>query len=225
APSRLSDCTVKVSCGQKTLVSYSVYEKKPEPIPSPADPLPAPEKLATTEDLYLAATHLEQYRHATREPADYYLEGLKRDATDIRLNNGYGLLLLRRGQVKESIPYFQSAVKKQTWKNPNPYSGECYFNLGLADEANGEPEKAYDAFFKSIWSAETQSAGIYWLACLSARKGELEDALKFVEQSMIRNWHNMKARTLKAALLRLLKKDNSTLLSESLSIDPLYMGC
>ena len=225
APSRLSDCTVKVSCGQKTLVSYSVYEKKPEPIPSPADPLPAPEKLATTEDLYLAATHLEQYRHATREPADYYLEGLKRDATDIRLNNGYGLLLLRRGQVKESIPYFQSAVKKQTWKNPNPYSGECYFNLGLAYEANGGPEKAYDAFFKSIWSAETQSAGIYWLACLSARKGELEDALKFVEQSMIRNWHNMKARTLKAALLRLLKKDNSTLLSESLSIDPLYMGC
>src|SRR5699024_5046668 len=113
----------------------------------------------------------------------------------------------------------------QTWKNPNPYSGECYFNLGLAYEANGEPEKAYDAFFKSIWSAEMQSAGIYWLACLSARKGELEDALKFVEQSMIRNWHNMKARTLKAALLRLLKKDNSTLLSESLSIDPLYIGC
>ena len=58
---------------------------------------------ATTEELYLAATHLEQYRHATRDPQEYYLEGLRRDPTDIRLNNGYGLLLYRRGQARESL--------------------------------------------------------------------------------------------------------------------------
>ena len=82
-----------------------------------------PENIPTTEELYLSALHLEQYRHATYEPADYYLEGLRRDPTDLRLNNGYGLLLLRRGHAKEAIPYFQKAIDKQTFRNPNPYHG------------------------------------------------------------------------------------------------------
>ena len=202
APDRLSGCTVTVSCGNKVLVEYTVYEKQPEPIPEPAEPMKSPEEMKSTEELYLAGTHLEQYRHATFEPADYYLEGLKRDSTDIRLNNSYGLLLYKRGRIKDSIPYFRAAIKKQTWKNPNPYSGECWFNLGLALMADGQKEEAYDAFYKATWSAETQSSAFYWLACLASEKGAYEDALDFASKSMLRNWHNMKARSLKAALLR-----------------------
>lgn len=219
------ETSVTVSCGGKVLVDYTVYEKSLEPIPSPAEPMKAPQDMKSLEELYLAATHLEQYRHATYEPSDYYLEGLRRDATDIRLNNSYGLLLYKRGRIKESISHFKAAVKKQTWKNPNPYSGECYFNLGLALEADGQDEQAYDAFYKSTWSAETQSAGFFWLSCLSARKGNYEEALEFVTKSMLRNWHNMKARALKAALMRKLGQDASALLKESIEIDPLYMGC
>ena len=63
----------------------------------PAKPLTFPEELKTNEQLYLAGLHLEQYRHATFEPEDYYLEGLKRDPSDIRINVAYGTLLLRRG--------------------------------------------------------------------------------------------------------------------------------
>lgn len=33
----------------------------------------------TNEELYLTGLHIEQYRHATYLPDDYYLEGLKRD--------------------------------------------------------------------------------------------------------------------------------------------------
>lgn len=218
-------CRVSVSCQGKVLVDYSVYEKHPEPIPSPAENMKAPEELKSTEELYLAATHLEQYRHATFEPADYYLEGLRRDGTDIRLNNGYGLLLFKRGCIKESIPYFEAAIKKQTWKTPNPYYGECYFNLGLALEADGQEDKAYDAFYKATWSAETQSTGFFWLANLAARKGNYEDAFTFISKSLLQNWHNMKARTLKAAIMRKLGMDTAELLRESLAIDPLYMGC
>ncbi|WP_317321926.1 DUF5107 domain-containing protein [Subdoligranulum variabile] len=114
----LRGCEAVVEAEGRTLVQYRVYEPELKPIPAPADPLKAPEELRSTEELYLAATHLEQYRHATFEPADYYLEGLRRDPSDIRLNNGYGLLLFRRGRVKESIPYFEKAVEKQTWKTP-----------------------------------------------------------------------------------------------------------
>lgn len=225
AGGELRGCEAVVEAAGKTLVRYRVYEPELQPVPSPADPLKAPEELRSTEELYLAATHLEQYRHATFEPADYYLEGLRRDPSDIRLNNGYGLLLFRRGRVKESIACFRKAVEKQTWKNPNPYSGDCYFNLGLALEADGQHEKAYDAFFKATWSAETQSTAFYWLACLEARKGNWEQALAFVDRSLVRNWHNMNGRCLKAALLRQLGRDNTALLAESVAIDPLHMGC
>lgn len=225
APEKLTDCNITVSCNNKTLVSYSVYEKELKPIPEAAEPMKAPADMKSLEELYLAASHLEQYRHTTYDPADYYLEGLRRDATDIRLNNGYGLLLYKQGFYKESIPYFEAAIRKQTWKNPNPYSGECYFNLGLALAAADKEELAYDAFYKSTWSAETMSAGFYWLSCLSARKARYEEALEFAEKSMLHNWHNMKSRNLKAALLRKLSRDNEMFLGESLIIDPLYMGC
>lgn len=224
-PVSLTDCSVKVSCHGKLLVDYRVYQETLQPVPEPAEAMKAPKDIKTTEELYLCASHLEQYRHATYEPADYYLEGLKRDPSDMRLNNGYGLLLYRRGSVKKSIPYFQTAVEKQTWKNPNPYYGECYFNLGMALEEDGQDEKAFDAFYKSTWSAETQNVGFYRLACLAAKKHDYQEALEFAEKSMIRNWHDMKARCLKAALMRKLGLDPSRFLQESLEIDPLYMGC
>ncbi len=218
-------CGVQVSWRGRTLVEYAVYERKPEPLPRPADALMAPGELKSTEELYLAAAHLEQYRHATYEPEDYYLEGLRRDGTDIRLNNGYGLLLYRRGRIRESIPHFEAAIAKQTWKNPNPSSGECYFNLGLALEADGQEEKAYDAFFKATWCADTRSVGFYHLACLETKKKEYDRALEFVDLALAGNWHDMKARTLKAALMRRLGADPASWLAESLAIDPLCMGC
>ncbi|MCC8152007.1 MAG: DUF5107 domain-containing protein [Lachnospiraceae bacterium] len=225
APGADTDYHVNVICDGKTLVSYTLFVQKEEPVPKPAQPLPKPEEIDSLEELYLAAQHLEQYRHATREPADYYLEGLRRDATDIRLNNGYGLLLLRRGQIRESIPYFEAAIKKQTRRNPNPYMGEAYFNLGLALDADGQSDAAYDAFYKAAWSAETQSAAFYRLACLEARSSNFEVALDFAEKSMLRNWHSDKARTMKAAMLRRLGRTSKRFLEESLEIDPLNMGC
>ncbi|HHV10031.1 MAG TPA: DUF5107 domain-containing protein [Clostridiales bacterium] len=208
-----------------TLVQYKVVEKELMPTPDPAERLLPPSELKSTEELYLGALHLEQYRHATYEPADYYEEGLRRDASDIRLNNGYGMLQFKRGNIKKAIKLFEKAIEKQTWKNPNPYYGEGYFNLGLALEMAGEDVKAYDAFYKATWSYETQSGGFYWLACLSCRKKQYAEALEFIDKSLIRNWHNMKARCLKAAVLRLLKKDNTMFLQESIDIDPLCMGC
>lgn len=221
----LTGCTLTITdVHGNTLVSYTAVEEKLEATPDPADPLLPPSELKSTEELYLGALHLEQYRHATFSPDDYYLEGLRRDPSDIRLNNGYGLLQYRRGNFEEAIKLFKTAIEKQTWKNPNPYYGECYFNLGLSLVMTGKLDEAYDAFYKATWSYETQSSGFYWLAALSCRCGNYKDALKFIDESMIRNWHNMKARTLKAAILRTLGQDYASFLEESGTIDPLDMG-
>lgn len=219
-------CTVTITAATgEILVTYNAVEEKLEPTPDPAKPLGLPCELKSTEELFLGAQHLEQYRHATYEPADYYEEGLRRDPTDIRLNNGYGLLQLKRGNFKKAKELFEKAIEKQTWKNPNPYYGESYFNLGLVLCLLGKEEEAYDAFFKSTWSMETQSAGFYHLACLSCKKHAYSMALEFIDKSLIYNWHNMNARTLKAAILRALGKDSEGFITESLAIDPLSMGC
>ena len=221
----LNDYCIRV-CDDKCrlLCEYKKYTKADQHVPEPAKALKKPENIKSLEELYLAGQHLEQYRHATYSPADYYLEGLKRDKTDIRLNNAYGLLLLRNGQIKESIGCFKQAIDKQTWRNPNPYSGECYYNLGVAYELLGEYEKAYDAFFKATWSAETQSQGFYHLACICTRNQEYAKALEFINHSLVRNYHNMKARVLKAELMHLLDMDNSDFLNECYEMDKLSIG-
>ena len=210
----------------RILCEYREYIKENTPVPEPAEALKAPEELRSAEELFLAGQHLEQYRHATFLPSDYYLEGLRRDPTDIRLNNAYGLYLMRNAQIRESIPFFRAAIRKQTWRNPNPYVGEAYFNLGLALESLEQLPEACDAFFKAAWSAETAGAAWLRLACIHARRGQFREALQFADESLIRGWHNMKARTLKASLLKQLFGENPEyrrFLEESLAIDPLYL--
>nr|AIF26049.1 putative uncharacterized protein [uncultured bacterium Ad_125_D08] len=211
----------------RLLGEHAEYVRKNRPIPEPAQAMKQPGEIASLEELFLAGQHLEQYRHATFLPSDYYLEGLRRDPTDIRLNNACGLYLLRGTQIADSIPYFRRAIEKQTRHNPNPYSGEPCFNLGLALELSGETSAARDAFFKATWSAETAGPAWFHLACLSARQGDLSQALRFADESLIHGWHNMKARTLKASLLSRLAPDGDEyrrFLDEGFAIDPLCFG-
>src|SRR5690606_36064214 len=87
----------------------------------------------------------EQYRHATYNPLDYYNEALQREPDDTRCNNAIGLLLLRRGQFAKSEPYFRTAIKTLTERNPNPYDGEASYNLGISLKFQGRLDDAYSS--------------------------------------------------------------------------------
>ena len=217
-------CVVRKN-GKEILSCRNV--KTSEPVPAPAEEIPEPGRLETTEKLFLAATHLEQYRHATYSPEPYYLEGLKRDPSDIRLNNGYGKYLYHKGRFEESIVYFNKAIESSTWKNPNPYDCEPYYNLGLALKAAGNAGKAFDAFYKAVWDGNMQDKAFYQLACMESKKGEYENALGFIEKSLVRGLHNLKARTLKTALLRKTGRIDEAIAfaEETRRIDPLDHGC
>lgn len=218
--------TLRIFHKGRELLSYTSEEDSEYEIPEPASALPEPEELETTEKLFLAAAHLEQYRHATRSPEPYYLEGLRRDRSDIRLNNGYGKYLYQKGLFAESENYFQTAVTSSVWKNPNPYDCEPFYNLGLALKMQGKTEAAFDAFYKAVWDGHQQESAFYQLACLLAGKGRYIQALDFVEQSLVKGLHNRKARTLKSALLRLTgrKAEAEAFANETLKIDPLDHG-
>jgi len=210
------------------LVSYKAKEDISEiKEPLPARSIPAnPKNIKNNEALYLAGLHLEQYRHATYEPDPYYLEGLLRDPYDIRINNAYGSLLLRRGCLQDSEYYFRRAIKTAIKHNPNPYDSEPYYNLGLTLEYQGDLQKAYDAFYKSVWSASWQGSGYFSLARIDGIRHDYQTALQHVELSLLKNYHNCQARLLKSALLRNLGKDAEAEKNalETLEFDSLDFG-
>lgn len=205
----------------RILTGYQPAKKTIEPLPEPASAAKDPKEIGTNEELYLTGLHIEQYRHATYLPDPYYLEGLKRDPGDIRINNAYGTLLLRRGQFEKAEPYFRAAIRRATWKNPNPYDSEPYYNLGLCLLYQGRKKEAFDAFYKAVWSGQQQEMGFYYLAAISAQNGEYEEALEFIQRSLVKNSHHIKARGLKAYLLRKLgfAEEASEWRRESLCID------
>ncbi len=203
------------------LIAYQPAKPSIEQVPDAAKPLLPPQDLKTNEQLYLAGLHLEQYRHATFEPENYYLEGLQRDPSDIRINVAYGTLLLRRGLYVEAEGHFRMAVKSLTMRNPNPYDSEAFYQLGVALKGQGRLEEAFAALYKSTWTAAWQDAGFFTLAQIACEKGEFREALELVNRSLIRNSRNYKARHLKAALLRKLGQLEEALLfsEETLTLD------
>ena len=194
--------TVKVLENGRELVAYTPEKQEIPELPKPAEAIGEPWSIQTNEELYLAGLHIEQYRHATYLPDPYYLEALKRDPGDIRVNNAYGMLLLRRGQFVKAKPYFEKAIERMTRRNPNPYNSEAYYNLGLAQLYLGEEEEAYDSFFKATWSNEQQEMAYYYLAALDARKNRFVHALDMIERSLVKNAHSINARALKVYILR-----------------------
>ena len=74
----------------KILMAWEQEDDEIRPIPDPAEAALLPEQIKTNDQLYLTGLHLEQYRHATYNPVDYYEEALRRDPMDYRCNNALG---------------------------------------------------------------------------------------------------------------------------------------
>ncbi len=204
------------------LISWSPQWIDSSEIPDPAKAAQAPKNIMTVEQLYLQGLHLEQYRHATYDPSDYYREALYREPEDLRCNNAMGLWLLRKGMFEDALPYFDRAIESLTRHNPNPYDGEAYFNRGLTLKFLGKIDKAYGSFFKACWNSAWQDAGYFQLAHIDCSKGNLERALDHLDKALIKNRHNHKARHLRIVLLRKMERINEALewIDGSISIDP-----
>ena len=208
-------------CRGRKVLDYAPQAKKIEEIPDPAPAAKLPHEILTNEELYLTGLHIEQYRHATYLPDPYYLEALKRDPSDIRVNNAYGQLLLRRGLFAQSETYFNKAIERMTERNPNPYNSEAYINLGLSLLYQGKDDGAYDAFYKATWTAAEQETGFYYLAAIDCRRGEYRLALEHIDRSLVKNYHNLKARALRGMILECLgrKEEAKDWYRQNLALD------
>lgn len=207
------------------------WEAEPDevrPIPDAAEAALTPEETKTNDQLYLTGLHLEQYRHATWSALDYYEEALRRDPKDVRCLNQMGLWYLRRGRFDKAEGYLRRAVKVWQKRNPNPYEGEPIFNLALSLKYQGQLDEAYELFWKATWNKAWADAGYLEAAQISVAQCRYDDAMDELERCLQNNWHNHKARALKAAVMRKLEMSESerlAFLDESLKFDLFNYGC
>ena len=225
AGSQLVEILILASDG-KTLVSWQPESGDKKPVPVPAKAAIRPEEIESVEQLYLTGLHLEQYRHATYDPRDYYLEALRRDTKESRCNNAMGLWFLKHGKFQEAEKYFRLAIDTLTERNPNPIDGEPFYNLGLTLGYLERDDEAFAAFYKSVWNASSQESGYFQLARIAMKKQNWEEALELIDRCLIRNWHNHKARQLKVSILRKLNKREAAihLAEDSLALDQFNFG-
>ena len=217
----------KFTYGQRTVLSWHAEADEIRPIPDSAEAALLPEQIKTNEQLLITGRHLEQYRHATWNPLDYYEEALRRDPNDIRCLNAMGLWYIRKGRFQKAEPYLRRAYKLSIKRNPNPYDSEPLYNLALSLKYQGKVDEAYELFWKATWSKGWADAGYFEAAKISVMQGRYEDALDEINRCLNNNWHNHKARALKTTILRKMGQASEALIliDESLEYDLFNYGC
>ncbi len=213
---------VKDSTGRELICYRPKPAVKGEVIPPATEP-PAPKTIASNDELFITGLHLDQYRHATRSPVDYWREALRRDPGDARCNNALGLWHLRRGEFVQAERHFREAIERLTRRNPNPYDGEAYYNLGLCLRYLNRDEEEYDAFYKATWNQAWAAAGYHALAEIDCSRKDWLAAQEHLDRALRFDTDNLRARNLKVIVLRRLGRVSqaSLLLAETRRLDRL----
>lgn len=222
-PEKATEWALELEANDEVFLRYAPSETQPAPEPVEATEPPAPEEIASIEELYLTGLHLEQYRHATRSPEPYWHEALRRDPQDSRVNNALGRTHLRRGEFAQAESYFRSAIARLTLRNPNPYDSEAYYNLGMVLLFQDRADEAYGAFYKATWSAAWRGPGYHRVAEIDARQGHFTAALEHLSRSLRADAENSNARNLRVAIMRKLGRvsEAEAELDAVLRVDPL----
>ncbi len=205
------------------LISYRPKPHVKSSAPLPATEPPPPAEIASNDELFVTGLHLDQYRHATRSPAIYWREALRRDPLDARCNNALGVWHLKRGEFTEAEGFLRKAIERLTLRNANPCDSEAFYHLGLCLRYLSRDTEAYDAFYKATWSQAFASASFHALAEIDCSRTDWARALEHLDRSLRLNTDNLRARDLKAVVLRKLNRpgDADHLLDETLRLDPL----
>ena len=211
----------------REVIQYAPVQRERKAVPPPATEPPSPEATASNDELYITGLHLDQYRHATRDPEPYWREAIRRDPGDSRCHTALGVRHLKRGEFAKAEAHLRAAIERLTLRNANPATGEAHYHLGLTLRHLGREREAYAAFYKAVWNQEWQSAGYLALAELDCRDNAWARALDHLDRSLRMNTDHLRARNLRALVLRKLDRecDAAAQLAATRALDPLDWFC
>ncbi|HVT80694.1 MAG TPA: DUF5107 domain-containing protein, partial [Phycisphaerae bacterium] len=220
----LNDLQISLHANHHEILSYQPAPPTKKETPEPAQEPPLPQDAKTNEDLYLIGLHLDQYRHATRMPEDYWREALKRDPHDSRCNNALGLYHLRRGEFEKAVTHFQTAIASLTQYNPNPRDGEVFYNLGITLRHLRRTDEAYEAFGKAQWNETWKASACFAMAEIdwsSSRDNRGKQALANVNKTLHAQPDHLQARHLKIEIIGLGAEESNAIRDQTRRLDPL----
>lgn len=182
------------------LISYQPKEKKRiEDLPEIVKAPPAPEDIATVEELFVTGSRMEQFYKTS---VNYYDEALKRDPTNIRVNTAVGNKYLKNGDYLTARKYFARAAKRITTDYTRPATCEALYLQGITLKALELYDEAIDTLYRATWDHAYHSAAYFELAQISCIKGDFIKALHQINESLSTNMKNNRAFGLKASIQR-----------------------
>lgn len=144
---------------------------------------PQPDEIVASDELYVTATHLDQYRHPTRSAVPYLREALARDTGDARAATALAAWHLRRGEYAAAESLLERALARETRRNLNPRDGETLYLLGLVRERRGALADADRHLARSAWNAVWAAPASLARARIALREGRSRDALRLADSA------------------------------------------
>jgi tetratricopeptide (TPR) repeat protein len=211
------------SSGRELIRYQPDDERRTVSTPEAASEPRAPAEIASADELFLVGEHLEQYRHPTRDPENYWLEAIKRDPGDYRCLIALGRRCIARYEFRKAAELLSKAIKRLCDLHPNPLTGEAHYYYGLALRFCCDDEQAEKAFAKAAWDRSWTSASKYELALLACRRQDFTAALDFLQTSPPEILQNNLAAVLQAIIIETDgdRSASTQLLEEVLQRDPL----
>ena len=214
---------VRVCAGGVRLLEWRAGGTAESRVPQPATEPPAPEATGSVDQLYLNGQHLEQYRHATRAPEEYWRAALRRDPEDSRCNVALGRHLLRQARYAEALRHLETALGRVAERNANPRNGEAHYLRGQVLGHLERTDEARESFGRASWTFPWRGASDLAISRIDARAGRTHQAVERLRALVRADPDQLQVRNLLALLLR---REGSTaeasdVLHGTLAADPL----
>lgn len=196
----------------KELISYQpeIIPYDPE-LPPVVIPPGSPSEYKSIEELFYAGERIGQFHNARLEPADYFLEALRRDPLDVRSNTAMGIIHQEDGDFESAKFYYRQAITRLTANYTRPRDCEPLFHLGVILKQEGKLQAAIDTLYRAAWDYEFRSAAYLQLAQIYSQQKEYETALEAVDNALLVNSSNLNALSLKTSLLRGLGNEDAAI--------------
>lgn len=124
----------------------------------------------------LGLTHQDLRESALAE--QHFLHGLRLAPGDPEISQNYGWFLCQTGREKESIAYFQRAVKNPLYATP----GKSFVSAGICS-VRLKDDKAADEFLSMALRVDSENIqAYYYLAELRFREGRFAEAKQLNEE-------------------------------------------
>ncbi|MBR5103838.1 MAG: DUF5107 domain-containing protein [Bacteroidales bacterium] len=209
----------------KPVLSYTPrkdtsYDKQ---LPQIVDRPKRPHEIENNEECYFVGLRNLQFHNPFVNPADYFLEVLRRDPGDTRSNTQMGVILRKNGEFEKAANHLRRAIRRQTHDYTRPADCEAMYNLGLILKTQGKYAEAMDTLYRATWNFAYNSPANYQLAQMYSQVKDYQNALIRLDEAIQNNGNNWNAVNLKASILRVEGRNDEAkaLLEGILAVDPL----